>query len=83
MKILIEEPGQEPRDSRNLPHTSIQTDSHVAVQLLELLGALTPDSLKEMAEAVEGSFVFTLMDQQDRLYLVKGDNPMPSATIPG
>ena len=64
------------RSSRKLPQTGIQTDSYIAVQLLEQLGALTPDSLKEMAETVEGSFVFTILDAQDRLYLVKGNNPM-------
>ena len=64
------------RSSRKLPQTGIQTDSYIAVQLLEQLGALTPDSLKEMAETVEGSFVFTVLDERDRLYLVKGNNPM-------
>ena len=64
------------RNSRKLPQTHIQTDSYVAVQLLEQQGALTPDSLSEMAETVEGSFVFTVLDHKDRLYLVKGDNPL-------
>ena len=35
--------------TENLPQTSVETDSYVAVQLLEQLGALTQDSLKEMA----------------------------------
>ena len=70
------------RKSWNLPQTSIQTDSYVAVQLLEQLGALTQDSLKEMAETVEGSFVFTVLDERDRLYLVKGDNPMTIYHVP-
>ena len=64
------------RKSKKLPQTNIQTDSYVAVQLLEQQGALTPDSLSEMAETVEGSFVFTVLDHKDRLYLVKGDNPL-------
>lgn len=64
------------RSSRKLPQTGIQTDSYVAVQLLEQLGALTPDSLKEMAESVEGSFTFTVLDQGNTLYFVKGDNPL-------
>ena len=64
------------RNSRKLPQTHIQTDSYVAVQLLEQQGALTPASLKTMAETVEGSFVFTVLDHKDRLYLVKGDNPL-------
>ena len=64
------------RRSRHLPKTTIQTDSYVAVQLLEQLGALTPYSLKEMAETVEDSFVFTVLDQKDTLYFVKGSNPL-------
>ena len=64
------------RKSKKLPQTNIQTDSYVAVQLLEQQGALTPDSLSKMAETVEGSFVFTVLDHKDRLYLVKGDNPL-------
>ena len=64
------------RKSRKPPQTHIQTDSYVAVQLLEQQGALTPDNLREMAETVEGSFVFAVLDHKDRLYLVKGDNPL-------
>lgn len=63
------------RRSHGLPHTQIETDSYVAVQLIEQQKALTPASLKQMAETVEGSFVFTVLDEQDDLYVVKGDNP--------
>ena len=38
------------RAEKHLPHTGIQTDSYVAVQLIEQQRALTPDSLKYMAE---------------------------------
>ena len=64
------------RRSRALPDTRIETDSYVAVQLIEQQRALTPASLKTMAEAVEGSFVFTVLDEQDNFYFVKGDNPL-------
>ena len=64
------------RRARDLPETNIETDSYVAVQLIEQQGALTPASLKAMAEAVEGSFVFTVMDERDNFYFVKGDNPL-------
>ena len=63
------------RRSHSLPRTRIETDSYVAVQLIEQQRTLTPASLKEMAEAVEGSFVFTVLDERDNLYVVKGDNP--------
>ena len=62
------------RRSLQLPRTRIQTDSYVAVQILEQQGSLTPDSLKTMAETVEGSFAFTILDHTDQLYFIKGDN---------
>ncbi|MCM1148460.1 MAG: class II glutamine amidotransferase [Butyricicoccus sp.] len=64
------------RRSQKLPQTKIQTDSYVAVQLIEKKKALDFDSLKYMAEHVEGSFTFTVLDEANNWYLVKGDNPM-------
>ena len=64
------------RRERKLPKTCIETDSYVAVQLIEQQGALTPASLRDMAEAVEGSFVFTLLDDRDGFWFVRGDNPL-------
>jgi len=62
--------------TEQLPVTNIETDSYVAVQLIEKQETLSFDSLKNMAEQVEGSFVFTVLDRQDNLYFVKGDNPL-------
>lgn len=64
------------RRKLHLPETKIQTDSYIAVQLIEQRKALNFDSLRYMAEEVEGSFTFTVLDQKDRLYIVKGDNPL-------
>ena len=64
------------REQHSLPATRIQTDSYVAVQLLEEEKALSFDSLKKMAETVEGSFTFTLLDMENSLYFVKGSSPM-------
>lgn len=64
------------RQEQKLPHTRIETDSYIAVQLIEKQKTLHPDSLKYMAEAVEGSFTFTVLDERDSLYIVKGDNPL-------
>lgn len=64
------------RRSLKLPRTGIETDSYIAVQLIEHKKALNFDSLRYMAEQVEGSFTFTLLDGQDNLYFVKGDNPL-------
>ena len=64
------------RQQENLPQTSVETDSYVAVQLLEQQNALDFASLKAMAEQVEGSFVFTVLDSEDAIWFVVGDNPL-------
>ena len=64
------------RRIHDLPQTSIETDSYIAVQLIEKQRALNFDSLRFMAEEVEGSFCFTVLDRKDNLYFVKGDNPL-------
>lgn len=64
------------RREQKLPKTKIQTDSYVAVQLIEQQKALDFAGLQSMAEQVEGSFSFTVMDESSNLYFVKGDNPL-------
>lgn len=59
-----------------LPKTPIETDSYVAVQLLEQEKQLHAESIKRMAESVEGSFVFTILRNDNTLFLVKGNNPL-------
>lgn len=61
---------------QELPKSRVETDSFVAVQLIEQKNALDFDSLRYMAEQVEGSFTFTVLDGEDDLYFVKGDSPM-------
>lgn len=64
------------RKNLKLPYSKIETDSYIAVQLIEKKKALDFASLKYMAEQVEGSFVFTVLNQKNDLYIVKGDNPL-------
>jgi len=64
------------RQTQKLPQSSIETDSYIAVQLIEQQRTLTFDSLRYMAEQVEGSFAFTVLGSKDELYFVKGDNPL-------
>lgn len=70
------------RRSLRLPETRIETDSYAAVQLIEQKNALDFGSLGYMAEQVEGSFTFTVLNGRDDLYIVKGDNPMCLAHFP-
>ena len=70
------------RNSNKLPTTKIETDSYVAVQLLEKAGAVNHKTLADMAEKVNGSFVFTVIDSKDTIYFVKGDNPLSIMYFP-
>ena len=63
------------RERLHLPKTRIETDSYIAVQLIEQKGVLSFDSLRYMAEQLRGSFTITVLDSADSLYIVKGDNP--------
>ena len=60
----------------HLPKTPIETDSYVAVQLLEQEKQLHAENIKKMAELVNGSFVFTILRNDNTLFLVKGNNPL-------
>lgn len=64
------------RKDRNLPDTHIETDSYIAVQLIEKQSKLDFESLKSMAEDVEGNFTFTILDENNSLHIVKGSSPM-------
>ena len=64
------------RETEELPYTLVETDSYVAVQLLEKEKTLGFQSIQMMAEKVRGSFVFTILDRQNNLYFVRGENPL-------
>jgi glutamine phosphoribosylpyrophosphate amidotransferase len=65
--------------TENLPKTKIETDSYIAVQLLEKYKNLNFETIGKMAEKLSGSFCFTILDKENKLYIVKGDNPMAIA----
>lgn len=67
---------KELRKKERLPKTKIQTDSYIAVQLIEKKGTLDFDSVKFMAEKVMGSFCFTILSKTNELYFIKGNNPL-------
>ena len=67
---------KELRKLNNIPETEIETDSYIAVQLLEKENSVNIESIKNMAEAVEGSFVFTILRNDNTMFLVKGSNPL-------
>ncbi len=67
---------RELRRTKKLPVTKIETDSYIGVQLIEQNGALSFESLAQMAEDVSGNFTFTLLDAENSLYFVKGSSPL-------
>ncbi len=64
------------RSEKHLPETKIETDSYIAVQLIEAQRKLDFESLRNMAEEVCGNFTFTLLDTNNCLWFVKGSNPL-------
>lgn len=73
---------KELRREKHLPDTAIETDSYIAVQLIEHENSVDSNSIKTMAETVTGSFVFTILRDDNTLFLVKGDNPITLIHFP-
>lgn len=67
---------KELRKEKNLPETAIETDSYIAVQLIEQENIVDSNSIRSMAEMVTGNFVFTILRNDNTLFLVKGNNPI-------
>jgi len=64
------------RLEHDLPKTDIETDSYIAVQLIEKSGKVDFPALADMAECLDGSFTITVLDDRENLYFIKGSNPM-------
>ena len=64
------------RSKLQLPDTQIETDSYIAVQLIESQKKLSFESLRYAAEQVRGYFTFTLLDRANNLYFIKGESPI-------
>ncbi len=73
---------RELRKSLHLPKTKIETDSYIAVQLLESKKQLNFDNIKYMAEKTEGSFSYTILDDKNNIWLIKGDSPISLLHFP-
>ena len=70
------------RKELNLPKTKIETDSYIAVQLIESQKKLDFESIKYMAEKTEGSFSYSILDDENNIWLVKGDSPISILHFP-
>ena len=67
---------KELRYQYDLPQTNVETDSYISVQLLDYCNQVDFESIKFMAEQLQGSFVISILNRDNTLYLVKGDNPI-------
>ena len=56
--------------------TKIKTDSYTAVQLIEKYGKADFETIGKMSELVNGSFVFTVLTSEEKLYISRWDNPI-------
>ena len=63
------------RREKKLPVSKIETDSFVIVQLLEQADGVNLDTLRDVSELLRGSFTYTVLDAQEQLYIVRGNNP--------
>lgn len=59
-----------------LPKSSIETDSYVMVQLIEQAGELSFATLSVISEELFGPFTFSILDDRDNLWFIRGDNPL-------
>ncbi len=64
------------RKEQKLPNTKIETDSFIAVQLLERGKNLSFKNIGSMAKEITGSFSFSVIDTKNNIYLIKGDSPL-------
>ena len=56
--------------------TKIKTDSYTAVQLIEKYGKADFETIGKMSELVNGSFVFTILTNEEKLYISRWNNPI-------
>ena len=62
--------------AEKLPETKIETDTYVAVQLIEKYGSLNFSTVAQMCEILEELFLFTILGDDNSLYIAKGGNPI-------
>ena len=70
------------RKELRLPNTKIETDSYIAVQLIEKKKIINSESIKFMSEKINGSFAFSILDSNNTVWLVRGDSPLSLIHIP-
>jgi glucosamine 6-phosphate synthetase-like amidotransferase/phosphosugar isomerase protein len=67
---------KELRKKHELSETRIETDSYIAVQLLERDKELSMTAIRSMVEKLRGSFTFSILDDLNNIFIIRGDNPI-------
>ncbi|WP_419169212.1 class II glutamine amidotransferase [Negativibacillus massiliensis] len=63
----------------HLPQSKVETDSYVAVQLLEQSKKCNMESMQQLGNIIGNGFNmfnFSVLDDNNNLYLIKGNNPL-------
>lgn len=64
------------RRTERLPASKIKTDSYIYAQLIEKQKRLDFNTLASCTERLQGYYTFTLLDDKNNLFIVKGDSPL-------
>lgn len=64
------------RQKYHLSKSKITTDSYIYTQLLEQAKNINFDTIREYTELLEGYYTFSILDNKNNLYIVKGDSPV-------
>ena len=64
--------------THKLPTTKVETDSYVVVRMLDNLhnGVVNETTLSDVVEQIGGSFNFTFLTKEQKLWIVKHNNPL-------
>lgn len=54
----------------------IETDTYLAVQILDQYSDINSGTIKKMCESVEGDFLFTILDKKGNIYFARNNNPI-------
>lgn len=64
------------KQTEALPDSKIETDSYILNQLIEKKNSLQLPDLARITEKLQGYYTFTMLDQKNNLYIIKGDSPI-------
>ena len=64
------------RKNNGIEKTIIDTDSYIYCQLIENAGKLNFETLARCTEELQGYYTFSILDENNNLYFVRGDSPL-------